>query len=196
MGGIGSGRPENHYRGRVDNCLTIDVYELLREGILREGRTGKSRWFVDGSLSGTMVVHSEYDWLDLLIDVGYGTFHQRVEMIWPSCNFGGERPCFLCPACGRRRIKLLIRHGELGCRQCHDVDYISQHKPTHYRALDRARELRERLGGSRQVGSPMPPRPKGMWRRTYRRLCGEIVRLEQESFRAALEWQLHWAHGR
>ena len=40
--------------------------------------------------------------------------------------------------------------------------------------MRRGRKLRQRLGDGGLPGSDLTARPKGMWRRTYNRITGEI----------------------
>ena len=56
-----------------------------------------------------------------------------------------------------------------GCRTCHRLSYRSRNH-TKYRPLFRAQDIRIRLGGSASIYDPFPPKPKGMWWNTYRRL--------------------------
>jgi len=55
----------------------------------------------------------------------------------------------------------------------------TQHIQTKARAYLKAYRVRQRLGGSRPVLDPVPPRPYRMKRKTYARLCERIRRLEQ-----------------
>ena len=48
------------------------------------------------------------------------------------------------------------------CRHCHQLAYECQREPPHYRALNRAQAIREKLGGSGSMADPFPSKPKGM----------------------------------
>ena len=95
--------------------------------------------------------------------------------------YGGLKWWFICPfACGRRVRKLYLPPGAkcYECRHCHNLSYVSRNDGK-YGALFKAQAIRMRLGGSPSIYDPFPPKPKGMWSKTYRRL------LEQEALHCA-----------
>jgi hypothetical protein len=99
------------------------------------------------------------------------------RLAWTSCNFGGERPWFVCPgeACGRRAA-ILYRNEECHflCRSCLELSYLSQHEDSLSRARRRALKIRARLGVD------LATRPKGMHRTTFARLSREYLEAYQE----------------
>ncbi len=101
------------------------------------------------------------------IEPGQEHLEGVARLEWTSCNFGGARPWFLCPGCGRR---VAILYGpdpeseaaeeELLCRHCLKLEYASQRENEITRARRRVEKARARLperGG----------RPKGMHRVTF-----------------------------
>jgi hypothetical protein len=100
----------------------------------------------------------------------------RVPLAWTACNFGGARPWFVCPGrrCGRRAALLYLGGGYFLCRGCQDLTYASQReRGGSVAALHRCQGIRLRLGGSPNMAKPFPGKPKGMHRKTYRRLYEE-----------------------
>jgi hypothetical protein len=70
-----------------------------------------------------------------------------VPLEWTACNFGGERPWFLCPGIGCVR-RVTILYGPVKyflCRYCYDLRYESQCKDKKDRALKRAQKITPRL---------------------------------------------------
>jgi hypothetical protein len=112
----------------------------------------------------------------VLVDMEWKYHFQRVPIQRTKCHLGGERPWFNCTVstggklCGRRVAKL-YRAGHLfACRHCLGLVYASQQEIPVKRAMRRAQKIKMRLGGSDDPLEPFPQKPRGMHRRTYRRL--------------------------
>jgi hypothetical protein len=205
VGGVGSG---NWYRftkkTTVEECRSLDVRRLHREGLLKPGyrfswswsRAGRQIAYIGGVVLGSsrperVVLLFRYrsspsaDWEDI---------QQSVALEWTPCNFGGERPWFVCPgvvngvACGRRVAVLHVAGKYFLCRHCYDLSYQSQRDNKMYRALHRAQKIRERLGGSANMMEPFPEKPKGMHWSTYERLFWEHREAEMEQLIGMREW--------
>jgi hypothetical protein len=107
------------------------------------------------------------DWEDVAETVG---------IVHAPCRYGGVRPYFICPgavngvACGRRVDKLHAAGRYFLCRHCYRLAHASQSEGARDRTLRRANKIRQRLGGDPDLVAPFPPKPRGMWRRTYERL--------------------------
>jgi hypothetical protein len=119
---------------------------------------------------------------------------EPVPLKWTPCNFGGERPWFLCPGvvngvrCGRR-VAILYGPGRYFlCRHCYDLTYQSRRDNKMDRALHKAQEIRKRLGGSANMLEPFPEKPKGMHYDTYMRLFMEHHEAETEQLAGMREW--------
>jgi hypothetical protein len=119
---------------------------------------------------------------------------ETVALEWTACNFGGKRPWFLCPGvvgdkrCGRRVAVLYGPGRYFLCRHCYDLGYESQRDNKTYRALRRAQNIRERLGGSANMMEPFPEKPKGMHHDTYMKLFWEHHEAEMEQLAGTRAW--------
>jgi len=179
MGGYGSGRPREH--DMVEACRSIDVNQLHRRGCLRAGWMGGWRWTCDGEKVASINLHAEGDRLHFTYRVrisggDWKDVTETVRIVRVACRFGGSRPYFVCPgvvngiACGRRVAKLYGPGRYFLCRHCYRLAYESQSDGAWHRTLRRANKIRQRLGGDPGMAAPFPPKPTGMWWRTYERL--------------------------
>ena len=181
MGGFGSGRRNGSGRGTVEASRAIDVNRLHRENCLRAGWMGAWQWLHSGETTASISLRSENDRLHLTyrVRIGGGEWEdvaETVRIVRVGCRFGGARPYFICPglvngvACGRRVAKLHGPGRHFLCRHCHRLAHASQSEEAWDRKLRCANKIRQRLGGDPGMAAPFPPKPKGMWRRTYERL--------------------------
>jgi len=115
---------------------------------------------------------------------------EPVEFAWTPCNFGGERPWFICPGAGcGQRVAVLYGPGRYFlCRHCYDLSYQSQRDTKMYWALHRAQDIRRRLGGSANMMEPFPEKPKGIHWKTYERHMWEHHEAEMEQLTEMREW--------
>src|SRR5215208_5411050 len=201
MGGAGSG---NWYRfdkkSTTDECHSVDVRYLHRHDLLIPGRWFSLRWSrADreiGSIRGVVEGAERPEQMILLYRHRNGLggewedVREPVRLTWTACNFGGERPWFVCPGAGcGRRVALLYGPGRhFLCRNCYDLVYESQRENEMHRALRRAQTIRERLGGSANMMKPFPDKPKGMHWLTYERLWREHHEADMEQLAGMREW--------
>ena len=201
MGGLGSGnRYQFDKKTTTGECSGLDVRKLYRDGLLKPGTRFRSSWSrcgretgsIGGFVSGNQVILSYRhrrgsggEWEDV---------KEPVPLEWTPCNFGGERPWFVCPgvvngvACGRR-VAILYGPGKYFlCRHCYDLRYESQRQDKKDRALRRAQKIRQRLGGSANMMEPFPEKPKGMRHDTYMRLFWKHDDAEEEYLAGIREW--------
>jgi len=153
----------------------IDVREFHRAGLLDRPRVVKwptFRW--------PKIERMRTDSSLVYIELRNQVTPQFIYVSWSLCHFGGHRPWIHCPHCRRRVARLFKGLAGYFCRACvGNPPYESQLRNDTARAYLRAYRLRERLGGSRPVVDPIPPRPYRMWRRTYDQICTEIERVER-----------------
>jgi hypothetical protein len=190
MGGYGSGR--RGYKQKAEECRSLDVNRLHREGCLRPGRRGNWVWSRDGAEVGRI----DYKATDASLVLDYRVkqysgdwepITETVPLIYLDCHYGGQRPYFRCPGvvngrhCGRRVGKLFAGGRYFLCRHCYSIAYASQSEPTYDRALRRANKKRMALGGEPGTVHFIAQKPKGMWERTYQRRRAEIKHSEYQA---------------
>ena len=177
MGGMGSGRRDQGGKDTTDDCRSLDVRWFQRKGLLAAGRSADVNWSRNGKKEAAISVRAESD----LVILDYR--HQRggdewksqnypVRIEWTSCNYGGTRAWFRCPAvgCGRRVAKLYLGGTIFACRHCYRLAYACQRENLDDRATRRADKIRDRLKWEPGILNGHGIKPKGMHSRTYQRL--------------------------
>jgi hypothetical protein len=188
VGGLGSGKQ----RGRATKGLCgarrqLDIRDMRRQGALRIGAKGILAFVYQGKDWGRIAFEVHADYLELDYYIGKRgedkceAVNQHIRFDIRDQPFGGTRKYFLCPDCNGR---CLVLYGErlFICRECLDLAYASQNEGAMDRKRRKARKLRKQLGGSENLFSPFPPKPKGMHWRTYIRLREQNTALEEQIF--------------
>jgi hypothetical protein len=170
VGGLGSG---NRYsfdkKTTTEECHSLDIRELHRKGLSKPGTCFRCSWSRAGKEAASICGFTYRDRLILFYRHRSGLggewedVKEPVSLDWTLCNFGGERPWFVCPGatCGRR-VAIVYRRGKYFlCRHCYDLRYQSQREDKKDRALRRAQKIRVHLGGSTNMLEPFPERPRG-----------------------------------
>lgn len=186
MGGIGSGRyPRIGSRARRpvadQQLLRLDVRELHKAGLLWGDARGSVTWQRGGAYMASIGIRLLPGQLALRLDYDFGphqiAVQEIVELTFTACHFGGDRPWFTCPCCGRR-CAILWGRGRFLCRSCHRVAYPSQNESIGSQAMRRIHEIRAAL----RVDSSLPldriRRPRYMRYERYRALFFELLRHE------------------
>jgi hypothetical protein len=168
---FGAGRPGWHVR--AEHCLGLNVQDLARRNLMGGGSFAW-RWSnaVTGEPLGSISVTTRADALWLSFSSNGTPVSQDVRIVRTACNYGGSRPWFQCPRCGRRVAVLFLRSGNFMCRHCGRVAYASQSADAMGRAWIKQRKLERRLADGWQ-------RPKGMHSTTYSRIISGIVDCEE-----------------
>jgi len=186
MGGYGSGRPWG--RSKAEDMLRLDILRLYKKGCLDSGYwTWRWQWS-SGQESIINIIASEGQ-IRLSFRARSGgdeweSVEQDVSLDWTPCHFGGTRPWFHCPRCGRR-VGVLYGGKRFYCRTCHRLAYRCQSETTSDRILRQAHKIRGRLEG--EIGAlSIPAKPKWMRWKTYDRILSQSEELYERSIILAM----------
>jgi hypothetical protein len=153
------------------------------------------KWMCDGQEIGSIRLVVEGDRLTLSYRISidgsdWENVSDRVPIVRVACQFGGERPYFICPGttCSRRVATLYFVERYFLCRDCSRLGYASQREDVWDRKRRRVAKARQRFGGEPDddMDDSFPPKPKGMWRRTYFSLCDRLSEAEAAEGRAMM----------
>lgn len=176
MGSSNSGRRDG--KPCTDERRSLDVRRLQREGLLVKGNTFPWRWTRHGETIAEIQVVVGNDCVVLNYQQRWGASPYQlccntVMLDWTGCNYGGRRPWWLCPVCGRRVAVLYSGRGGYSCRHCAQLAYRSQRETQEDLAARRANRVRVRLGWPQGILNLPGGKPKGMHWKTYLRLLNE-----------------------
>ena len=164
-------------KGTADGLSSLDVNWLKRKRILTPGRSSSVSWSRNGEDAGSITLRAEVGRvvLEYRSRSGGGDWEsvtEPVRLTWTWCNYGGQRPWFVCPGahCGRRVGKLYAAGKYFLCRHCYDLAYDCQREEPRDRLMRKAQNIRRRLGGSANLSASFPWKPTGMRWKTYNRL--------------------------
>lgn len=160
----------------TNSCFSLDIHWLRTKGYIQKFGTTSGILNMRFRNSGrTFEAFTKSN--DKAIMLTYK--HNGEEMsycipvTYSDCNYGGERPWFRCPNtnCNKRVGKLFMAGKYFLCRHCYNLAYETQNMSGPFRLLERAQNIRERLGAkSLDTTAPFPSKPKGMHWKTYYKL--------------------------
>jgi hypothetical protein len=164
--------PRRTSRLTCEDLRRLDVRTLARVGTLTG--SGFVSWNCAGRKTGSIGVVGDGNAVHLVYSIAGRSVEELIDLAWTECGFGGQRPWFLCPGCGRR-VAVLFRNRMFNCRRCCDLRYRSQRDNAMNRALTKAQNIRARLGGGANLAIPFPGRPRYMHHKTFERLALQYV---------------------
>lgn len=186
---MGRGRPrfsENSSTSKraTGESLPLDIRTLYKRGSLERGVSTTTRWWCgpDKTKGSSIGCLGGGDFVTLIYNHRGEKVEQRVCLDWTSCNFGGARPWWKCPACSRRVAVIYGAGKYFACRSCYGLCYGAQKENSSDRALRKAFKIRERLGDDKGTFDPFPAKPKWMRWETYSRLVWQYREAEKESW--------------
>lgn len=184
----------------VSESRTLEVSTLHDEGLLEPDGSGVLRWRLNGDPVGAMRwERADQDGRDghRAVVLSYATksspnsdpvvHEETVSIATTPCNFGGERPWFLCPGpgCNERVGKLHCPPGgeHFRCRHCHDLAYESSRASGNPQKSARLRyeRIHRKLDPDAESHHPsrngtiIVTKPKGMHWDTYWDLHDELA---------------------
>jgi hypothetical protein len=155
--------------------IALDVRELIRHRVF-ERRVG-SEFNLNLAYPWLRVMQLNSSSLRLQLVTGRTVI---VPVNSASCGVVGERMRLECPLCGRRVCTLYHLDGRVACRCCNGLWYAAQRTSSYRRTTLAKQKIRRKLGDCGQLWSAKyPPKPRGMWRRTYARHCAALDWIER-----------------
>lgn len=189
MGGYGSGRNGFSTTTKLDEGLRLDINKLKRDGMLsfNSWRSGRLIWtrVSTGEEIGsigyeTNILNPDDMWMRIhYTHTPYGAdpikMDYKIKLTTTQPNFGGKRLWFVCPLMGKKTTVLYSPSGSkwFASRYAYNLQYSSQSKSEHDRAIDKMWRAKDKLG---KDGLYM--RPKGMHESKYERILNEIDEAE------------------
>lgn len=124
------------------------------------------------------------DYILLNYQLNSESIHQRINIRWKDCNYGGNRAYFVCPCCGKAVLTLYLDSKAFKCRTCCNLLYKSQTENKYERMLNKSLKLRKKLHLDSTFSGVIWDKPKGMHHKTFYRLVdkdSELMRQHKDT---------------
>ncbi len=176
---INSGRAGT--KRSTDNMHSLDIRRIARDGLLTPGRSFNWQWSRRGNVLASIGVEVDTTnsvTLNYRSKQGGEWQDKRYQVLIERtpCNYGGSRPWWHCPCCGRR-VAVLWGDSIYACRHCQQINYESTRTTESSKPFERADKLRMKLGWPEGIAHGPGARPKGMHRGTFAR---QLQKLNQQ----------------
>ena len=185
------GRPQQNRTKKLEDfgCV-IDIAWLRREGVRQPGQTGSIVWSENDVTKASVAYVLKAEGLNLAYEENGEARTELVPIVCTPAPLGGRRHWFSCPGCARR-CRIVYYEKRFLCRLCLGAQYASKYSDATARISARRWRLRQRLEGSEGVfdlDDGLPPKPRQMRWRTYKKLEVADKLMEQR-------WN-EWVHAR
>lgn len=194
MGGCGSGGWNRTTRSTTGDLRRISVQALYRDRALDGPCSVTVSWSRNGERVASIGICGGRDRIHLHYrqqspgETEWRQVAQDIRIDWQPNRYGGASPYFICPHCSRSVWHIYMSGGANACRHCLRLTYESRRSRGYDRVAETVHRLRTKLGGDPGFDSPIAPRPKGMHRQTYERMCERIFTLERASWDRCAAW--------
>lgn len=179
-------RPWGYGKPVAEAYAGIDIRRLIRDGMFRHGKSVGLAWGLGGRTTETAAIETDGESVTVhFVDGSNPVRTEKVWLTWTIPGYDGRRAWFRCPLCARRCAILYIA-GRLACRLCLGLAYRSEQGTKQDRLNRKVRKLLDRVGGVDNLCEGFPPKPPGMWWRTYNRLADEWAHIERQRIAAFL----------
>lgn len=169
---------QNRTHGTVEYCDRLDSFRDAAQS---------GRYTAAWSSGNAIVLTVGEDAVWLAYQAGRGAVSEQVALSKLPNHYGGARPFFLCPGCGRRVRFLYLRWERFRCRHCARLNYLSQQTAhDEFQPYRQAVKLLRQRFGLEDVPCPMdlphfePERPHRMREATFFRLKCRLWRLTDQ----------------
>jgi hypothetical protein len=172
---------------KAEHCLRLEVNRLAAANIFKGRRTG---WCWTNSETGKVesnitLIGGAHELTLAFTTASNKAVEQRVPIQRTACQFGGTRPWFSCPCCGRRVATLFLLGGRFACRQCQRLTYASRSEDVIGRSWRKQGKLERKLG-------PDWAKPKFMHHATKSRILSGIFACEERRDTAIALFLRRW----
>lgn len=180
MGGQDSGR-RWHYSAKdtTSDMRSIDIRKWHRECLICSYSAFIVSWARSSEPTGSIGVRAQCDRVELTYrhkdsEGDWQDINYPVLLGWTDCNYGGQRPWFICPASSsNNRVAILYGGKTFACRECYQLAYESQRTSPGGRAPLKADRIRDKMDWEPGVLNGTGGKPKGMHWKTFNRMLSQ-----------------------